>query len=87
MLSHVQTYVSNAGVKSHQVKHTSEKINELDVIHLLDRKGNQVTIESGVVYRCLLAFASVRNLTPEQYILEFRKILEENKDENVEKSE
>lgn len=85
MISKFQTLIANTGVKDAQVQQTSDKINELDRIHLLD-KGNQVTIEAGVVYRCIVKLASVRNLTPEAYISEFRKILEE-KDEESNKSE
>lgn len=86
MITRFQTLISNNGLKDAKVQNISDKVNELDRIHLLDRKGNQVSIESGVIYRCLLALASNRNLTLEQYIAEFKKLLEE-KDEETKKPE
>lgn len=87
MISKFQTYISSSGLKDAKVQNTSEKVNELDRIHLLDGKGNQVTIDAGVVYKCLVVLASVRNLTLEQYISEFKKILEEGKDEGIKESQ
>lgn len=87
MISQIQTYIGNTGVKDAKVQNTAEKVNELDRIHLLNRKGSQVTIEAGIVYRCLLALANSRNISPEQYLLEFKKLLEEKQDEDVKKSE
>lgn len=80
MISKFQTLVSSSGVKDAQVQNTSNKINELDRIHLLDR-GSQLTLEAGIVYKCLILLANSRNLTPEAYIAEFKKLLEEQHEE------
>jgi hypothetical protein len=63
------------------VQLTGEKCNSRDLVVLLDKKGNVVSIEAEVLWKGLVAISAAADLTPEKFFATMRTILEEEKKE------
>jgi hypothetical protein len=91
LISKFVVQVASTGIKSITFQQTGKALSAYDYVHIFDRKGNTVSLETGVLWHSLLCACSKTGLTPEQYVAKMRtfieEIFDEEKPKDAEKSE